>query len=751
MIGRILTVAKREFAGYFDHATAYILLVIFLGINFYFYFQEAYLLGEASLRPMLSLLPWLLLFFIPAVCMRSFAEERNAGTLELVLAQPIQVVEFLLGKFLGVLFFLLVAMAGTLGIPLGLTFGADLQWGVVFSQYLGSMFLISSLIAVGLWASSLTRNQVTAFIIGVTVSFALYLIGLPTVTLSLPAPLAAVAARLGVLGHFSNVARGVIDLRDVLYFAALGTAFLSLTYFSVMRERLSRNRPAYGRLRVGVLGLVGIAVFAALAGAQLRGRLDLTPGKVYTLSPPTADLLRGLDDLVTLKLFQSAELPVQLAPVSRDVDDLLGDLDATGGANVNLVRANPDEDPDAQEEAGLLGIRPVPFQIRADDEVSYQERYFALAVQYAGESQIIPLIRQTADLEYRLASMIRALTRPERPTIGILTGHGELSLDAGLRIARGRLALEYNLMEFRVDSTTLAVPDSIDVLLIAGGRTPLEPAAGEILSRFVDEGGNLFILKSGVTADMQAGYAGPTFDPALDSLLQARGLGIVPSMAFDFLLNEQVQVPSDFGALIVPYPLWALAQPASEHVIVDGVANVPIRFGSPLLVEVEDSTLVTPLLATSEGGGRLQTPLSIDAMQDWAAIIAPGGDISEEDVTTETLALAYTQPGGGRIVLAGSSSLVHDETLSRSVSGLAGMIFFQNAVDWLAQDEALISIRSKDRAPPLLLFPNEWLPDLTRYGNLAGVPLLFVLVGVLRLARRRQVQQRSFTEGGALI
>ena len=751
MIGRILTVAKREFASYFDHATAYILLVIFLGINFYFYFQEAYLLGEASLRPMLSLLPWLLLFFIPAVCMRSFAEERNAGTLELVLAQPIQVVEFLLGKFLGVLFFLLVAMAGTLGIPLGLTFGADLQWGVVFSQYLGSMFLISALIAVGLWASSLTRNQVTAFIIGVTVSFALYLIGLPTVTLSLPAPLAAAAARLGVLGHFSNVARGVIDLRDVLYFAALGTAFLSLTYFSVMRERLSRDRPAYGRLRMGVLGLVGIAVFAALAGAQLRGRLDLTPGKVYTLSPPTADLLRGLDDLVTIKVFQSAELPAQLAPVSRDVDDLLRDLDATGGANVNLVRANPDEDPDAQEEAGMLGIRPVPFQVLADDEVSYQERYFALAIQYAGESQIVPFIRQTADLEYRLASMIRALTRAERPTIGILTGHGELSLDAGLRIARGRLALEYDLMEFRVDSTTAAVPDSIDILLVAGGRTPLEPAAGEILSRFVDEGGSLFILKSGVTADMQARYAGPTFDPALDSLLQARGLGIVPSMAFDLALHEQVQVPSQSGAFIVGYPLWTLAQPASEHVIVDGVANVPVRFGSPLLVEVEDSTLVTPLLTTSEVGGRLATPLSIDAMQEWETLIAPGGQISEEDVTMETLALAYTQPGGGRIVLAGSSSLIHDETLQQSMSGLAGMIFFQNAIDWLAQDEALISIRSKDRAPPTLLFPNEWLPDLTRYGNLAGVPLLFVLVGVLRLARRRQVQQRSFKEGGALL
>ncbi len=752
MIARILTVAKREFAGYFDHATAYILLVIFLGINFYFYYQEAYLLGEASLRPMLSLLPWLLLFFIPAVCMRSFAEERNAGTLELVLAQPIQVVEFLLGKFVGVILFMFVALAGTFGIPIGLTLGADLQWGVVFSQYLGAMLLISALVAVGLWASSLTRNQVTAFIIGVTVSFALYLIGLPTVTLSLPGPLAAVVARLGVLGHFSNVARGVIDLRDVLYFAALATAFLSLTYFSVMRERLSRARPAYGRLRMGVLGLVGIAIFAALAGAQLRGRLDLTPGKVYTLSPPTADLLRGLDDLVTLKLFQSADLPAQLAPVSRDVDDLLRDLDATGGANVNLVRADPDEDPDAQEEAGLLGIRPVPFQIVADDELSIQERYFGLAVQYAGENQVIPLLTQTADLEYRLASMVRALTRTQRPTIGILTGHGELSLNAGLRLARGRLVQEYDVMEFSVDSTTTAVPDSIDIIVIAGGRMPLEPVAGEILSRFVDDGGSLFILKSGVTADMQARYAGPTFDPALDSLLQARGLGIIPSMAFDLAFNEQVQVPSALGALIVPYPLWTLAQPASGHVIVDGVANVPIRFGSPLLVEVEDSTLVTPLLATSEGGGRLPTPLSIDAMQEWNEVISPDdGEISEEDVAVETLALAYAQPGGGRIVLAGSSSLIHDETLSQSMSGIAGMVFFQNAIDWLAQDEALISIRSKDRAPPPLLFPNEWLPDLTRYGNLAGVPLFFVLVGVLRLARRRKVQQRSFEEGGALV
>ena len=264
MKARIWSIACRELGSYFNHATAYILLVIFLVINFFFFFRDAFLLNEASLRPMLGLLPWLFLFFIPAVCMRSLAEEREAGTLELVLAQPVEVLEFLIGKFVGVYLFLLIAMAGTLGIPVGLSWGADLQVGVILSQYLGSAFLIAAMISVGLFASALTRNQVTAFILGVTISFVLYMIGLPSVVLTLPSFLAVIATRLGILGHFENVARGVIDLRDILYFAAVTAAFMSLTYFSVMRERLSRERESYRRLKLGVLGLVGISIFLSL-------------------------------------------------------------------------------------------------------------------------------------------------------------------------------------------------------------------------------------------------------------------------------------------------------------------------------------------------------------------------------------------------------------------------------------------------------------------------------------------------------
>jgi ABC-2 type transport system permease protein len=331
MMQRILTVARRELASYFDHATAYILLVIFLGINFFFFFRDAYLMGEASLRPMFGLLPWLLLFFIPAVSMRSLAEEQRSGTLELVLAQPVSVLEFLLGKFLGVLSFLAVALFGTIGIAVGFTWGADLQWGVIFSQYLGSLFLVATLVAVGLWASSTTRNQVTAFILGVAMTFLLYAVGLQSVVLGLPGALAQVATRIGVLVHFSNVSRGVIDLRDVLYFISVTAAFLALTYFSLMRERLSQRGVAYRRLRLGTLGLVALAIMVSLLGGRIRGRLDLTPGKIYTLSGPTRDILDGLDDLVTIKLFISSELPPEFVPTSRDLEDLIRDFDSQGG------------------------------------------------------------------------------------------------------------------------------------------------------------------------------------------------------------------------------------------------------------------------------------------------------------------------------------------------------------------------------------------------------------------------------------
>src|SRR2546430_544339 len=202
----IRTIARRELKALFDQPTAYLLLVVFTGLNAYLFWPQVEVYHTASLRPMLDLLPWLLLVLVSAVTMRALAEDTRAGTLEVVLAQPVTELELLVGKYAGQVLFLLIALALTLTIPLGLALGAKLEVGVLIAQYLGAALLTAGLAAVGVWASSVTRNQITAFIVAAAVIFALIFVGYDPLVVGLPPRLGAIAASLGVLSHFSGIA-----------------------------------------------------------------------------------------------------------------------------------------------------------------------------------------------------------------------------------------------------------------------------------------------------------------------------------------------------------------------------------------------------------------------------------------------------------------------------------------------------------------------------------------------------------------
>ena len=130
----LLTIARREFKALFDNPAGYVLLIVFLVVNAFLFFRAAYLTNSATLRPMLDMLPWLLLFFVPAVAMRTLAEDTRSGQLEVVLSQPITELQLLLGKYFGAVFFLWLALLLTLPIPIGLWLGAELPWGPIVAQ-----------------------------------------------------------------------------------------------------------------------------------------------------------------------------------------------------------------------------------------------------------------------------------------------------------------------------------------------------------------------------------------------------------------------------------------------------------------------------------------------------------------------------------------------------------------------------------------------------------------------------------------
>jgi len=323
---QILLVTRRELRSFFDQPTAYVLAVAFLGLGLYLSFRSLYAMSVASLRPYFDLLPWLLVVFIPAVTMRSLAEERRGRTLEWLIAQPLSETEVVAGKFLGSWLFVLITLAGTLPMAIGVLAASEADPGIMFAQYVGAALLIAQMISIGIWASSLTRNQITAFILGAFTCFALVLIGTPVVQIGLPRLIGGWLLQLSVISHFENVARGVIDLRDLLYFASTCGLFLLLAVAALGRERLSRGGEAFRRLRIGT-GVITLAVLVLnLLGGYVRGRLDLTDSRLFTLSEGSREILGGLDDIVNLTVFLSDDLPQEIQLTVRDVRDLVADM-----------------------------------------------------------------------------------------------------------------------------------------------------------------------------------------------------------------------------------------------------------------------------------------------------------------------------------------------------------------------------------------------------------------------------------------
>ncbi|SFN25889.1 ABC transporter permease subunit [Dokdonella immobilis] len=223
----ISTVCKRELRSYFATPVAYVFIVIFLVLSsaFTFYLGGFYERGQADLLPFFNFLPWLYLFLVPAVSMRLWSEERKSGTIELLLTLPITMWQAVMGKFLAAWAFIGIALALTFPLWITVNYLGDPDNGVIFASYLGALLMAGSFLAIGSCISAATRNQVVAFILTVVACFVLVMAGFPLVLDVFrswaPQGLVDAIAGLSFLTHFASISKGVIDLRDLLYFVLM--------------------------------------------------------------------------------------------------------------------------------------------------------------------------------------------------------------------------------------------------------------------------------------------------------------------------------------------------------------------------------------------------------------------------------------------------------------------------------------------------------------------------------------------------
>ncbi len=224
-INSIISIGKKEFKSYFVSPVGFIVIGIYLVISGWFLFSTLFLSKSVTLRDFFSLMPYIMSFIIPALTMKSFAEEYKTGSYEMLGTLPITTMEIALGKMVATWLFVLVMLIPTLSYPIALSTLGDLDSGLVFSGYIGALLLTGAFTAVGTLASTLTKNQIVAFLIGAAICFFITIID--GMVILLPKMIASVIQYISVGYHFTNISKGILDSRDIIY-------FLSIIFLSIM-------------------------------------------------------------------------------------------------------------------------------------------------------------------------------------------------------------------------------------------------------------------------------------------------------------------------------------------------------------------------------------------------------------------------------------------------------------------------------------------------------------------------------------
>jgi len=219
---------KKEFKSYFSSPIAYIFITVFLVLSSWLFLRGFFIFGQANMRNFFGLLPWIFLFFVPAVTMRLWAEEKKLGTMEILMTLPVRDHEVVLGKFFASFGFLMLTIALSFPLVITVAFLGDPDGGPIIGSYLGVLLMGGAYLAIGIFVSSLTENQIIAFIISIVLIFGLIIIGQDIVLFAVPGFLVPILSYISLEVHFDSITRGVIDSRDLIYYFSVIGFFLYL-------------------------------------------------------------------------------------------------------------------------------------------------------------------------------------------------------------------------------------------------------------------------------------------------------------------------------------------------------------------------------------------------------------------------------------------------------------------------------------------------------------------------------------------
>ncbi len=610
------------------------LFLLVLGL-FLWVFPDSSILdyGYAGLDSLFNIAPFLFMFLIPAITMRSLAEERKEGTFELLVTRPLTDVQIVLGKYFASVLLLLCALLPTLfyywtvsilGTPQG-----NIDTGGVIGSYIGLFLLGSGFAAIGIFASAITKNQIIAFALAVFLCFFIFS-GFDSLSGLLSLQDYSVQY-LGITEHYQSVSRGVLDTRDLAYFIILAAIFIALTLLVLIRQRQKKiNVKATGAL------LAALIVLLILSNVSFT-RIDFTKEKRYTISAVSRNVMDSLPMPVRVTVFLKGDgFPAGMKRLQSATRDMLSDLQAYSHGKLQFDVVDPLKGlPENMQDTVIQnlksrGIEPTNLSVKTDDSQS-QKIIFPGAMITAGNIELPVGLLQTREgasvdealnisiqnLEYAFTSAIKKIVTTGRKRIGITEGHHELT---DLQMYDARKVLSDGFDVGRVDLKLISMDGlkKISLLIIPKPDLPFTELEKFKIDQYLMNGGHIIWSLDQISAELDSlrGHGGEqlAFPKKLNLDDQLFTYGV--RLNYDVIADMNcAEIPITTGAAggapqiqILHWLFYPVFLPMSKHPVVKNLEGIRSEFASTIDTIGIKNVRKTILLTSSPFNKKFNTP-----------------------------------------------------------------------------------------------------------------------------------------------
>lgn len=649
---------NKEIRLFFSGPLAYLVLVVFFAANALMLFVlptsfNVFDAGYASLDSFFLWAPVVFLFLVPALCMRSFAEEKKSGTMEMLLTRPLTCLQLVAAKFLAGFLLLTVSLlpvflymytVSDLASPQG-----NFDLGAFWGAFMGLLLLGAAFVSVCVFISSLTQNQVVAFVLSMAACTVLY-VGFDLFAALIPeGGLSLFVAKLGISQHYSSLSRGVVDFRDVVYYFSLIVIFSGFTVWGLDKWRKNFWR----RYLVVAVLLVVMDLLTVL----LPFRLDLTADRRYTLMPVTKDILRKDNNPVYVKVYLTGSLPAGFKRLERSVRETLDEFRIYRPSirytfTDIYALENEDQRQDLMQELAQKGIRPTQLEVKTKEGLTRRLIFPAAELRSGGRSVAVGLLSEQLgrgaeetlnnsieNVELQLANAIRALSERETAGVAFLGGNGELSYTQTLSFGNA-LSFFYRVTrtDLTADPASLMRQDSTGTWLpryaaavVAHPRKTFTEAQKAVLDQYVMRGGRLLWVMDAGNGSLDSLKGQSLFDAMpyhlnLDDLFFRYGFRLRSEMLLDrnaalspvltgYMGNQPIIefMPNYYSPVVEPEP-WNMGDAAC---MAYGTGTVRLQVAAGIDT-IENALRKTPLLQTSPYSFKVRLPhaMSADLMRN---------------------------------------------------------------------------------------------------------------------------------------